>query len=322
MNSQTTIIISPRDRFSVLVKCVRNVMHQTTVPVDIILAAGGVPEPIRKRLESEFSGKVKFIFRDEFLNASVLRNIALRETKTETAVCIDSDVFPRPGWLEPLLECYRETGAVLISPVVLDRQNLIHTAGNECYVTEGHGKKYGMAELHYANLPVSQTTNIKRREMDYAEVHCHFVNVEKALNLGIYDEHFREGMDFDSGMTVRKAGEKVILEPRSMVYLHLPEVLKDMVDLEFFIWKWDLNEALRGFEYFEKKWGIDMIGRSGIREYIIMLNHRVGFCTRLWPSAFSMSVDGSYLRAKKTAIQIFESWRGFKNWVVGFHKVA
>ncbi len=170
----------------------------TRSPIDVICIAGGTPASIQEHLKEIYGDKVRFIFVEGFRTNAELRNIGLRESSTRFAACLDSDAFVRPGWFEPLVECQRETGA------------------------REHGKKYGVAELRYANLPCLANTNIPRQEVDFAEVHCQFVEIETALGLGIYDENLREGHDFDSGLTLRKAGKKIMLEPRSFVYLHYP----------------------------------------------------------------------------------------------------
>jgi hypothetical protein len=61
-----------------------------------------------------------------------------------------------------------------------------------------------------------------RREIDFGEVHCQLLVVEDALGLGIYDERLREGGDIDSGLTLSRAGRRMMFEPASCVYLFYP----------------------------------------------------------------------------------------------------
>ena len=314
---QCTVIITPRDRLSCIEHCLNNVFKHTLIPVKVILVAGGLPEKARRHLQAKFKDSVEWVFHDRFMNMAEQRNIGLRMARTETAACIDTDVYVRHDWLRPLMDCYRQTGAALISPVVLDRQGLIHTAGTDFYITESEGKKHVMAELSFVDLPVLEKHNIKRRQMDYAEVHCNFVHVEKALRLGIYDERFREGGDYDSGLTLQKAGEKIMLEPASTVYLYYPMILDDLRDLDIYLWKWDLGTVMENYRYFEKKWGLDVLSKGVKRDIIIMLNHRVGFCTRLFQSNLSIAIDLAYYRAKLTIATLPTFWRKFKNRALG-----
>ncbi len=315
-----TVIVAPRDTFTRLENALHNIFAHTRSPMDVICLAAGAPLSIQERLKKVYQDRVRFIFKEGFMTNGQLRNIGLRESRTRFAACLDSDVFVRPGWFEPLVECYRQTGAGLVTPIVLDRQSLIHTAGNSLYITQTREKKHGIAELHYANLPHTGQTNIPRHEIDYAEVHCHFVEVETALELGIYDENIREGHDMDSGLTLQKAGKKVILEPKSLVYLHYPRLQDRLEDIPLYRWKWDVKAVMEGFDYLEKKWGIDMFSKSNMRSYMIMLNHRVGFCTQLYPSKISIGIDRFYFNAKDFFSNSMMFWRGFKNKMLGFNR--
>ena len=313
LQDRYTVIVAPRDTFTRIDDCLRNVFTHTRSPIDVICLAGGAPVTVQESLKKSYGDRIKFIFKEGFMTNGQLRNIGLRESRTRFAVCLDSDVFVRPGWFEPLVECQRQTGATLVTPLVLDRQSMIHTAGNFLYITEKNGKKYGAAELRYANLPCAGQTNIPREEIDFAEVHCHFVEVETALELGIYDEDLREGHDFDSGLTLRKAGKKVVFEPTSCVYLHYPQLQDRIEDIPLYLWKWDLKAIVTGFEYLEKKWGIDFYSKSNMRNHVIMLNHRVGFCTQLRLSKISIGIDQFYFHAKNTLLSLIAFWRHFKN---------
>jgi len=296
-----TVIVTPRDHFSTTEKCIRNLLKHTPERVEVIAALGGAPDHVRFELLAAFGDKVRFIFTPRFMNTAELRNLALKETKTGYAACIDADVFVRPGWLEPLMRCQRETGAALVVPMVLDRQNLIHTAGNDFYVTTHKGKKHGRAELRFAHMYVSDTTNLKRRETDFGEIHCHFVEVEKALSLGVYDERLREGGDFDSGLTWAKAGCKMMFEPESRVYLHYTDRVYHPDDVKLYMWKWDAHAVLEGFGHFQEKWGVDMVTHSDMEQHMLRLGGKVGFFTRLYPeSGAAIAVDRFYYEKLKT----------------------
>jgi hypothetical protein len=312
-----TVIVAPRDTFTRLGNCLYNVLKHTPARTDVICLVAGAPEIVRRGLEACHKDKVRFIFKEGFMTDAQLRNLGLRETKTKLAVCIDSDVFVRPGWLEPLLRCQHETGALMVTPIVLDRQSLIHTAGNYLYITEERGKKFCVPELQYANRPFTGKTNIPRHEIDYAEIHCHLVEVESALQLGIYDENIREGHCMDSGLTIQKAGRKTVLEPGSTVYLHYPALQDRLDDIPLYRWKWDYREIVRGFAYLEKKWGIDFLSKSGIRRHIVLVNNRIGFFTLLRPCGTSIFLDRLYMRGKSGFGQLLDSLRGLKSTALG-----
>ena len=41
------------------------------------------------------------------------------------------------------MECQAETGAAMVVPIVLDKEDEIHTASNSLFVTYRNGKAYG-----------------------------------------------------------------------------------------------------------------------------------------------------------------------------------
>ena len=63
----------------------------------------------------------------------------------------------------------------------------------------------------------------------------------------------------DSGLTISKAGCRMMLEPGSMVYLKYDDRLMDVEDVRIFCWKWDMDAIRQGIDYFEKKWGMKTI---------------------------------------------------------------
>jgi Glycosyl transferase family 2 len=217
-----TVVLTPRDLFSVTEECLRHLFANTPEPFDLIVALGGAPEEVRKRLESTLAGKARLIFTPGFQNTAELRNLALRQATTRLAACLDTNVFVRPNWLTPLIQCQQETGASLVVPLVLDRDDRIHTAGNDLFITHERGEAFGSMELRFQHQKVCETTNLTRRPVDFGEVHCELLVVEDALALGIYDERLREGSDIDSGLTLSRAGRTMLFEPASVVYLHYP----------------------------------------------------------------------------------------------------
>ena len=131
MNERCTIVVTPRDRFSTMETCLQNVFKNTGGSFEVIASMGGCPLGLREHLEKTFASRVKFIFESGYKNTAQLRNLALAKINTRLAAFLDSDVFVRPGWLEPLIQCQEETGAALVTPLVHDRNNRIHTAGKQ-----------------------------------------------------------------------------------------------------------------------------------------------------------------------------------------------
>ena len=310
-----TIIVTPRDRFSSTQRCLEHIFQNTPESFELIVVMGGAPPKIREDLTNRFKSKCRFIFEPDFLNTGKLRNIGLHETKTRLAICLDTDVFVRPNWLSPLIQCQLETNASMVTPLVLDRDDLIHTAGNNLFITYANGNAYASMELRYANQKVYESTNIKRQEVDFGEVHCQLVVVETALALGVYDERLREGNDMDSGLTWSKAGHLMMAEPKSMVYLYYPDLLETVEDIPLYVWKWDIPAVMQSYDILKEKWNIAVGGRGRFKKYLVGVNQRVGPLTRLYPSQFTLMIDRVFYYGLKFAHSFgyirwwFDAWR-------------
>ncbi len=314
-----TVIVTPRDRFSTAEACLDRVFEHTPEPIEVIVSAGGMPERLRRGLESRFAARVRFLWFPEYRNTPQLRNAALRRARTRLAACIDTDVLVRAGWLGALLECQAQTGASLATPLVLDRNDLVHTAGNDLFITEKDGKRSCLMEIRYANAAVGDTTNLERKPIDFAEVHCHLLIVQEALDLHIYDEVYREGTEVDSGLVLKKAGRLQMFEPGSRVYLTYPDRLDDIEDVKLYIWKWDMREVRASFAAFERKWGMTRTGRDGDSiEFYKMLNNRIGYLTRLFSAPAVLKLDNFYYRAKRTLRQGPKAWARLKDASLGY----
>lgn len=322
-NERCSIIVVQRDRFSTTEKCIDHILQNTPEPYDLIVVFGGTPQRIETNLRNRYGSKAKFIFEPNFTNPHKARNIGLRAAATRFAVVMDNDVYVRPGWLAPLLECQRETGASMVTPLILETEKMIHAAGNGFYVTQDWGRTYGFKELRYYQKIYSEGTNLKRERTDYGELHCQLVEVELALRLGIYDEKLQDLGECDSGLTWKKAGLEMWFEPRSVVLFDHPITVTHPDDVRYFIWRWNMKTIFEGYQHFEKKWGIDMTEYHTFQEWLLKWNKKLGFFPRIFPYAWALWLD---LRLKqvfglliKLILSPLSLWNRFVAWRLGFY---
>ena len=111
-------------------------VRNTAEPYALLVVMGGVPEHLKQNWRARFGDQVRWLFEPTFLNPSEYTNIGLREIRTRLAVLMENDVYVHRGWLEPLIQCQAEIGAAMVVPIVLDKEDEIHTAGNSLFVTE------------------------------------------------------------------------------------------------------------------------------------------------------------------------------------------
>jgi glycosyltransferase involved in cell wall biosynthesis len=296
------IIVGVRDRLSCMTECLDTLIAHTPEPHELIVVAGGVSERSRNEWRRRFGEGINFIFTSHFLNQAQARNIGLRAATTHLAVVMDDDVFVRPGWLRGLLDCQRETGAVMVVPVVLETERRIHTAGNSLYITYEDGRAFGHKELRFRDKPYVQSSNLKRERVDYGELHCQLVEVEPTLRLGAFDENLLEGGEVDSALTWAKAGHSMWLEPSSVVLFRLRGPIATE-DIRFFDWRWNMRSILKGYLYFEQKWGLDITEQGRFRDFLFNYNRQLGLLARLFPSRVALQTEDGLARVIGAALK-------------------
>ncbi len=295
-----SIIVDTRDRFSPLRGCLERLLECTPEPHDLIVVGGGVPDHLRADWLRRFGERARFIFEPRFLNQAQARNIGMRAAKTRLAVLIDNDVLVRPGWLRALLDCQRETGAVMVVPVILETPTCIHTAGNTLYLTYVNGRPYAHKELRLNGMPYHEGSNLQRQPTDYGELHCQLVEIEPTLRLNAYDENILEVGEVDSGLIWARAGHSMWLEPASVVHYQIDAPIA-AEDIRLFDWRWNMRAILEGYRYFERKWGFDITEQGRFQSFLFSYNRKLGLFPRLFPSAAALRIERGAKRLARLA---------------------
>ena len=280
-----SIIVDIRDRFSPLAGCLERLLECTLEPHDLIVVVGGAPEHLRADWVRRFGERARFIFEPSFLNQAQARNIGMRAANTRLAALLDDDVLVRPGWLRALLDCQRETGAVMVVPVILEAPSRIHTAGNSLYITYVNGRAYGHKELRLNGMPYHEGSNLKRQPTDYGELHCQLVEIEPTLRLNAYDENI---LEVDVAPLWAQAGR--LVRARSVVHYQIDAPIS-AADIRLFDWRWNMRSILEGYRYFERKWGFDITEQGRFQTFLFHYNRKLGLFPRLFPSAAALRIE-------------------------------
>jgi len=321
------IVVNVRDRFSCLAECLDRLIGETPEPHDLIVVVGGASDRTRNDWLRRFGDRVRFIFEPHFLNQAQARNIGLRAATTRFAVVMDDDVFVRSGWLKGLLDCQRETGAVMVVPLILETESRIHTAGNALYITYENGRGFGHKELRFHDMPYIHGSNLKRERIDYGELHCQLVEVEPTLRLGAFDENILEVGEVDSGLTWAKAGYSMWFTPSSVVHYRFGGPIA-AEDIRLFDWRWNMRSIRKGYLYFEQKWNLDITERGQFRYFLLRYNSQLGLLPRLFPSTAALRIETGLARLLGTMAKPLRAphrllsnlqawWIGYFDWPAG-----
>lgn len=296
MSRDVTIVFNARDQWSCTDVSLDLLCRNSPSDVPILAVIGGAPERLKHAWQRDHGHRVDFVWVDRFLNQAEARNIGLRQIETPLAAVIDNDTFTRPGWLEPLLACRRETQAAVVVPLLLERPRRIHCIGCDLYITTQGGKQFGHKILRFHGFPYADGCNQVRKQTDYGELHCMLVEVAPTLDLVAFDEQIIEVGEVDSGLTYQTAGLTQFVEPASVVHF-VEDAPLHAQDLDLYTWRWDMQRVRDGYEYFERKWGFDISEHGNFRHFLYQRNARVGLLTRSLPTEATFKLERLMQRA-------------------------
>jgi len=286
-----SIVVNARDTLSPTGPMLANVRARVPPDVPILAVLGGAPAPLRESWMKQHGDRVSFVFEDRFLSQSEARNIGLRRLSTPWAVVMDNDNFVRPGWLEALLRCGDETGAMAVVPLLLERPRRIHCAVCDLYITTENGKQYGHKWLRFNGMPYVDGANIARGQTDYGELHTMLVQVKPTLEHWAFDEKIIEATEVDAALTWRrKAGGTIWCEPSSVVHFVEDAPIRP-ADIRLFQWRWDMCRIKEAYGHFESKWGFDISEHGEFRHFVVIRNRTLGLLPRAFPSAYTLRLS-------------------------------
>lgn len=260
---QVTIVVVPRERFSLAVRSLRSIYDHSDVPFHLVYVDGGSPARVRGELEAQAAEKGFELLRTHhYLSPNQARNLGLRGLRTRYVVFIDNDVVVAPGWLGPLIRCAEETGATVVGPLNCEGEPVherIHFAGGGCHIRVE--EREGRRERHMVDTILRQgeqladvRDQLRREPTEVAEFHCLMARTEIFEKIGPFDEGMlsvRENLDFC--LLVARAGGSIYLEPASVItYLDGPPL--EWSDMPFYALRWSDEWTLASLHRFRDKW--------------------------------------------------------------------
>src|SRR6266571_835257 len=199
-----TIVVVPRERFSVTRRALEALYASTPRPFRLVYVDGGSPARIRRYLAAE------------------ARNIGLRRVRTRYVVFIDNDAIPAPGWLERMVECAEETGAWVVGPLYLvgepDRQEIHMAAGDAGIEERPEGRRFFERHRFTGKRLDEVREHLARTPCGQVEFHCMLVRATAFERLGPLDEAMMNMAErSDLCLLVWRAGGEVYFEPTATV---------------------------------------------------------------------------------------------------------
>jgi GT2 family glycosyltransferase len=258
---QVTLIITQRERFSYTQPSLDSIYQHTQIPFNLIYVDGNSPAHIQQYLEAQAKKQGFTLVRQErYLSPNQARNLVLNQVKTSYVVFIDNDVLVTPGWLEKLIQCAEETGALIVSPLYLEgnpENQVIHMAGGFAHFRDRQGEKTFFEKHRWCKRKVFQIQEkLKREPTELVEFHCALVNLTVFEQLGQLDEQFMSTAEhIDLCLQVRQLGgeEAIYFEPASVISYVSPPPFESS-DLPYFRLRWSEEWNHISLEHFRQKW--------------------------------------------------------------------
>jgi GT2 family glycosyltransferase len=116
----TDIVICVHNAIVETLDCLESIYRHTTMPHTVTIVEDGSSELTREQLRSYVNGKpwVRLIENEKNLGYTRSANIALRSSKAEWIVLLNSDTIVTPGWLEDMFEVVRrQPDVAMVGPL-------------------------------------------------------------------------------------------------------------------------------------------------------------------------------------------------------------
>lgn len=260
--ARVTILVSPRERFSLSGASLDSIYANTREPFEMIYVDGGSPPTAQREIE-ERRDRYGFdlIRTDHVLTPNEARNLGIAKLQTPWVVFVDNDVTVEPGWLAHLVEAGEAQGADLVGPLYMQESNGIrksHMVGGTAGFYEEQGRRrFREAHLHHGKQIEELEASMTSGPTELLEFHCLMARRSALDRHGPLDEELMTAMEHvDLCLEVRESGGLVWLCMESRVTYVVPPPF-DASDLPFFVLRWSKEWNERTLRRFVEKWQVD-----------------------------------------------------------------
>lgn len=277
-----TIIMTQRERFDLVCRSIESLYCSTEQPFNLIYVDGYSSSDVYSEVEKLASNyDFRILRKEHFLPPNVARNIAIDaiDEPTKYTVFVDNDVIYEKGWLERLLETADETGAAVVSPLIMignpdvPESLRIHFAGGKISIKEtAEGRQFH--DTHILGDQSLETVEklLERSTSDSVEFHAVLIRNEILEKIAPLDENLRATSEhLDLSLQIKRLGKEIIFEPSSRVTYIVGKPLGKF-EINYFILRWSDYWAKYSERHFQEKWGF-MADNRVIENFVV--DHRL-----------------------------------------------
>jgi len=262
---KTTIIVTPRERYSQYPASLRSLFSTIPRDVRVIVFDSNAPEEVRREMRAiEKERPYERIETEEVLLAPQVRNLGLAMVETKYTCYCDNDLEYTPGWLEALEANAERTGAAAVAPLTLigpSPRPKIHHAGSEIKVTRDSRGRPILVSHHRLDktyLDVARDTGLldrTPRECDEFEYHCAFIRTDVLREMGGHDERQTKHDHLDDSLRIKMLGHRITFEPEAVVLYRVIAPFAEY-DWDFFFYRWSREFTQVSEKLIGDYWGV------------------------------------------------------------------
>jgi hypothetical protein len=270
MSASTTIVITPRDRYTGIEDCIANVyQHTDLADFELLVLDLGYPKAILSRINAILSKKdnATVISLGRIIPMEAIDKIR-NDIKTPHVAFLDNDSRVTAGWLPPIVKAAKAEDVGIVYPVTLEREGVDkgasirnHLFTTELRVVDYENEPFLIEEKSYRRaLPEDIPNEIT--ESNAFELHCVMFNTETLQAIELPMMTIREHLDI--GLQLNSMGKKLLVVPESKVIFDNLGTRASLGDLQYFNLRWNSNITEQSSRLFEKRWGYRFYSEKSI----------------------------------------------------------
>lgn len=262
---KTTVVVSPRERFSSVIASLQSLFATIPPSVPVIVVEGGSPKRVRDALKSLQTGRAfEWIALDHMPTPNEARNLGAMQAETEFVVFADNDIEYQPGWLDALETNAETNEADVVAPLIFIGPSdplLIHHAGGVLHFKQGE-EGLVISERHRLMNRAYEDHKDKLDgdapvENEVCEFHCLLMRKAFYDRMGGLDERLITREQMDLALRAKALGGKVTFEKASHV-TYLAYNRFEANDIDYHLFRWADALAVRSIEAFEDCWDVKL----------------------------------------------------------------
>lgn len=258
----TSVVVVPRERFGSAEESLESLLSTLQPGTRLIYVDASSPAVIARHIaKAAVAHDFLHLRTDRYVTPNEARNLAVPFITTDAVAFVDNDVLLETDWLRRLAACAEETGAWLVSPIIVQRGvegTVTHMAGGDCrIVDEADGRKFREAH-RWLGRSVEDLPPLDRQRTEFIEFHCVLVTRPALRACFPLDEQLRSNREHcDLSLQVRAHGGEIWLEPSVIVtQLAVPRRLP-ISDRRYYALRWSDERNRASLERFREKWSLD-----------------------------------------------------------------